>query len=287
MIDQETTGIHISLPAKAENIALIRHALTGVAETLGMDEIGIGDLKTIVTEACTNVVVHAYEDGGPLDVRAFPEEGVLTVVVSDHGRGIQPRADLEHPSLRLGLSLIAALSASFDIKGRNGQGTEVTMRVPIASNSEPPQHLDGVAGADQPEAALLESADRQLMEVALGRMVRSVGARRDLSIDRLSDMAMVTDAIADEARGLSGDSQVRVSITESDDGLQLRLGPLRGGAGDRLHETLRIPGIDGSLESLTDLIKTDETAVGTFISLEFRRDRDNQDVRRDRDNQDA
>ena len=58
------------LPAKAENVAVVRHALAGLAEEIGMDEPGIADLKTVVTEACMNVVVHAYEgEPGPLDGR--------------------------------------------------------------------------------------------------------------------------------------------------------------------------------------------------------------------------
>ena len=48
------------LPARAENVAVVRHALAGLAEEIGMDEAGIADLKTVVTEACMNVVAHAY-----------------------------------------------------------------------------------------------------------------------------------------------------------------------------------------------------------------------------------
>ena len=70
---EAATGLEMSLPARAENVAVVRHALAGLAEEIGMDEAGIADLKTVVTEACMNVVVHAYEgEPGPLEVEAEP-----------------------------------------------------------------------------------------------------------------------------------------------------------------------------------------------------------------------
>ena len=96
----------------------------------------VADLKTVVTEACTNVVVHAYEAGqiGPLLVSAEPEEDAILVTVRDLGQGIRPLADVEQRSLRLGLPLIAALSRGFEIEARTGGGTTVRMRMPISSN---------------------------------------------------------------------------------------------------------------------------------------------------------
>ena len=114
----DSSGLQMSLPAKAENVAVVRHAIAGLAEQIGMDEAAIGDLKTVVTEACMNVAVHAYEgEPGPLSVIAEPDQDGLTVIVRDSGVGIRPRADVEQPSLRLGLSLIAALSSSFSFSG--------------------------------------------------------------------------------------------------------------------------------------------------------------------------
>jgi serine/threonine-protein kinase RsbW len=74
-------------------------------------------------------VVHAYEeDAGVLEVEMLADEAGLTIVVRDHGSGIQPRpARSEPPALGLGLPLIAALSDSFELRGSAGQGTEVRM----------------------------------------------------------------------------------------------------------------------------------------------------------------
>jgi anti-sigma regulatory factor (Ser/Thr protein kinase) len=70
----ESEVLQITLPARTENVAVVRHALAGLAESLGMEDERIGDLKTIVTEACMNVVVHAYRgEPGPLSVEASPD----------------------------------------------------------------------------------------------------------------------------------------------------------------------------------------------------------------------
>src|SRR3954454_17308124 len=128
----------MSLPAKAENVSVVRHALAGLAERLGMDEPSLADLKTVVTEACMNVVVHAYAgmDPGPLEVEAEGDADGLTVVIRDHGSGIRPRPDVERPSLRIGLTLIAALSSSFEISGGIDRGTEIRMHLPLQTRQD-------------------------------------------------------------------------------------------------------------------------------------------------------
>src|SRR4051794_12066095 len=84
---EDRTGLQMTLPARAENVAVVRHALAGLAERIGMDEPGIADLKTVVTEACMNVVVHAYpaDVSGLLEVEAAREQDGLAVVVRDYG----------------------------------------------------------------------------------------------------------------------------------------------------------------------------------------------------------
>lgn len=121
--------IELSLPARAENIAIVRHAFGAFGEAYGVSEQTLSDLRLAVTEACTNVVVHAYPDGreGPLEVRAtIDEDGDhLTIVVQDEGEGIAPRPD--SPGLGLGLPLIASLADTVQL-GRDDAGrTEVRM----------------------------------------------------------------------------------------------------------------------------------------------------------------
>ena len=116
----------LSLPARAENVAVVRHAFGGLAEALDVSDQLLSDIKLAVTEACTNVVIHAYPEGeGPMEVRAVLGDDQLSVVVRDEGRGVVPRAD--SPGLGLGLPLIATLSESLELGTGADDATEVRM----------------------------------------------------------------------------------------------------------------------------------------------------------------
>src|SRR3954453_5628123 len=118
--------LELTLPARPENVAVARHAIGGFADGLEGPGQTLPDGKPAVTEACTNVVVHAYPNGeGPMGLRASVDDGVLRVVVVDEGRGILPRAD--SPGLGLGLPLIATLAESLELGSGLNEETEVRM----------------------------------------------------------------------------------------------------------------------------------------------------------------
>ena len=265
-------GLQMMLPAKAENVAVIRHALAGLAEEIGMDEPGLADLKTVVTEACMNVVVHAYPgEPGPLSVEATPDSEGLTVVVRDKGSGMRPQADVNpnQPSLRLGLSLIAALSSSFAISGGLDQGTEVTMRLPLqgggANGRGDLVSLEPRGG----ETTELVTDQPQLLAPVLTRMVSALAARRDLSIDRVSDAVLVTDAIAAAAPSRFADGRVRLGLDDRQGAIELRLGPMDPGAADDIRKELEVPDVGGSLEALADDLTVDQSDDGEYLVIRF------------------
>ncbi|WP_187369013.1 ATP-binding protein [Baekduia soli] len=126
--DQEllTPDFELTLPARAENVAVVRHAFGGLGDALDVPDHALADVKLAVTEACTNVVVHAYPDGeGSMAVSAGLRDGALTVIVADEGRGILPRPD--SPGLGLGLPLIATLASSLELGTNDREETEVRM----------------------------------------------------------------------------------------------------------------------------------------------------------------
>lgn len=133
----DTPDLELKLPARAENVAVIRHAFGGFAEAISVDEQILADIKLAVTEACTNVVIHAYEDGeeGDLEVDASIDEQRLTVVVRDTGRGIVPRPD--SPGLGLGLPLIATLAESLELGKDRADNTEVRMTFRLDEDRDP------------------------------------------------------------------------------------------------------------------------------------------------------
>ncbi len=122
-----TPDLELKLPARAENVAVVRHAFGGFAEVLSVDEQTLADIKLAVTEACTNVVIHAYErdDLGDLEVDATIDDQLLTVIIRDNGRGIVPRPD--SPGLGLGLPLIATLAETLELGKDGDEHTEVRM----------------------------------------------------------------------------------------------------------------------------------------------------------------
>jgi serine/threonine-protein kinase RsbW len=149
----------LTMPARAEGVGVVRQALAGIADALAFDASVVADMKMAVTEACTNVVVHAYEeDAGHLQVEMLADEDGLTIVVRDRGSGIQPKAARsEPPALGLGLPLIAALSDAFELRGSTGEGTEVRMTFAYVREVDPAQAnpVTGTVGSDgrwDPEA---------------------------------------------------------------------------------------------------------------------------------------
>jgi serine/threonine-protein kinase RsbW len=122
-----TSDIRLNLAARAENVPLVRSMLGGLAQTLDMPAERVEDVKLAVTEACTNVVRHAYsdQDRGRIDVAADPDPEGLVIVVSDTGRGMVPNPTGGGPGL--GLPLIAALTDGLEIEQEPGCGSRLRM----------------------------------------------------------------------------------------------------------------------------------------------------------------
>jgi anti-sigma regulatory factor (Ser/Thr protein kinase) len=119
--------IRLTLPARPENVAVVRHVLGALAEVLRLPQPVIDDMRLAVTEACTNVVRHAYEGSqGTIDVVVRPRGEELEVVVADVGRGIGPSPDTAGPGL--GLPLIASLADDLEIERHRDTGSRLVMR---------------------------------------------------------------------------------------------------------------------------------------------------------------
>jgi serine/threonine-protein kinase RsbW len=145
--------VRLTMPARAEGVAVVRQALAGMADALDFDAAVLADMKMAVSEACTNVVVHAYEDSdGVLEVDMTANHVGLTIRVRDYGSGIQPQVNRsrEVPALGLGLPLIAALSDAYELHGSAGQGTEVRMTFVYAREWDPAAEnpVTGTVGED-------------------------------------------------------------------------------------------------------------------------------------------
>ena len=125
-----STDVRLTLPAHPENVAVIRHVLGAFAEALDLPPDVVEDMRLAVTEACTNVVRHAYkgDEPGPIDVVIRPSGDGLELIVIDHGRGMGPSPDTSGPGL--GLALITALADSVKIESGSPRGSRLAMTFP-------------------------------------------------------------------------------------------------------------------------------------------------------------
>jgi anti-sigma regulatory factor (Ser/Thr protein kinase) len=120
------SDITLTLPARPENISLVRHMIGALGAAIRLPEATVDDMRLAVTEACTNVVRHAYsEDDGRIEVVIRPDGDAINVIVSDHGRGIGASPDVSGPGL--GLSLIAALADRLEIDHAPQKGSRLLM----------------------------------------------------------------------------------------------------------------------------------------------------------------
>jgi serine/threonine-protein kinase RsbW len=259
--------VRLVLPARPENVAVVRQALSGMTDALDVDPALGADMKIAVTEACANAVIHAYDDGdGPLEVDMRADGSLLTVSVRDRGSGFRPLpADDEHGPLGFGLALIASLSDAFAIQG-GAAGTEVLMSFDLGGSANgplrpPPGQLEEDSPEPPADIVLLRITAGPLAAPVLGRVVSLLAARVDFSIDRLSDAQIVSDALAAHSAELALDGHVAVSLSETERMLDLRVGPLYPGGGDDLVQATEVPGLGRLLEQLVDEVAVEPASA--------------------------
>ncbi|MBA3366081.1 MAG: ATP-binding protein [Actinobacteria bacterium] len=127
----DESSVRLTIPAKAEYIALCRLALAGLARMRPVSEETLADLKLALTEACSNSVRHAYKgDGeGTVEIVYRLELDRLVIDVLDDGKGFSledaPGAEEMNES-GLGLAIIRSLTDELEVREReNGRGSMI------------------------------------------------------------------------------------------------------------------------------------------------------------------
>jgi anti-sigma regulatory factor (Ser/Thr protein kinase) len=264
--------VRLLLPALPANVALVRQALAGLTDALGIEPARAADMKIALTEACTNVVVHAYgEQPGPLEVTMAVEHGRLILSVRDRGTGLHPLPGRDEGApLGFGLALIASLSDELGLVGGR-HGTELRMAFALAGGSAPPLTIQPSSDPDPPaDEIVLQLRPPERTSLVLGRVVSLVAARADFSIDRLSDAQIVSDAIAGAATAQLSDEALSVAIDEHDGGFDLVVGPFAAGGAQRLVDETELPGLGSLLERLTDTLVVEQTGTADAERLRVR-----------------
>ena len=123
--------VALTVPARAEFIALGRLALTGLARTRALSGEIVADLKLALTEACSNSVRHAYDEGreGVVEILYELSDDRIAIQVTDDGSGFDPeileRAQEELDEGGLGIAIIRALTDELEIGARPEGGSRL------------------------------------------------------------------------------------------------------------------------------------------------------------------
>jgi serine/threonine-protein kinase RsbW len=256
-------NVRLSLSSKAENVLLVRQALSGLAETIALDPIELNDVSTAVSEACNNVVMHAYDgEAGPLEVDISLVPSGLEIAVRDHGVGIRP-SESDHEQLvgGIGIPVIRALAQEVHFDDLSGTGTEVRMRFDVTSapTLEPADEEDAptpLPNADSPIASAdlltFTVGPPQLARGVVPRVLCALAARAYFSTDRISDTQLLADAIVAQTQGSLTTSSLSVEVELQPRDLKLRIGPLGPGQGEAVLQAATVDGMGPVLERLAD-----------------------------------
>jgi anti-sigma regulatory factor (Ser/Thr protein kinase) len=237
----DPSSVHLELESHAESVALVRAMLAGVAELLEFEGELLDELNTTVSEACNNVVKHAYEDGvGPLIVHLTAGGDGVEVTVRDHGIGLQGTGEAtdagaftsgyEEPG-GVGIPLISALADRAEFLTPPEGGTEVRIAF-SRGRSEPTDEWRGETDADarpllnHPGDVVGTLTPVNLLGGVLGRMARLLAARARFSLERFSDLYLLFDQLAFHAARRARTPAMTFSLSAETRRLELELGPI-------------------------------------------------------------
>ena len=130
--------MRLAFDARPENESFARVAVSAFAVPLGPTMDVLSDIRTAVSEAVTNAIVHAYrEQGGEILLEAaLRDDGVLLLDISDRGCGIPDIARAMQPFYTtqpekersgMGFSVMQSFMDDVQVESEVGKGTTVRM----------------------------------------------------------------------------------------------------------------------------------------------------------------
>ncbi len=128
----------LEFPSKSTNEAFARSAVAAFAAQMDPTLEELGDIRTAVSEAVTNCIVHAYPEGyGLITMRCrILKDGMLDIVIKDKGIGITDLEQAKRPTFTtggcersgMGFTIMESFMTSFQVTSKVGKGTTVHMR---------------------------------------------------------------------------------------------------------------------------------------------------------------
>ena len=128
----------LDFPSKSSNESFARSAVACFAAQMDPTLEELGDIRTAVSEAVTNCIVHAYPNGlGIITLRCrILKDNVLDIVIKDKGVGIGDLEQARKPMFTtggsyrsgMGFTIMESFMTSFSVTSQPGKGTTVHMR---------------------------------------------------------------------------------------------------------------------------------------------------------------
>ena len=128
----------LEFPSRSSNESFARSAVACFAAQLDPTMEELGDIRTAVSEAVTNCIVHAYPDTyGIITLRCrILKDNTLDIVIKDKGVGISNIEQARRPMFTtggaersgMGFTIMESFMTTFEVSSTPGKGTSVHMR---------------------------------------------------------------------------------------------------------------------------------------------------------------
>ena len=142
MKTKASNEVLLEFPSRSSNEGFARSAVACIAAQMDPTRGELEDIKTAISEAVTNAIVHAYPDSiGMVTVKArICPDNVLELTVKDKGRGIADVDKARQPMFStggeersgMGFTIMESFMDKLTVRSVPGRGTSVTMRKKLA-----------------------------------------------------------------------------------------------------------------------------------------------------------
>ena len=261
--DIDAPWVRLELTSRPEAARLVRSMSTAAGEALGFDPELLSDVNTAVTEACNNVILHAYgAAAGPMAVELRANADAVEARVCDQGSGIRGAVP-DHDGMKVGLALMSAVTDRVEFITLPDGGTEVRLSFRAsAGRPENPWPADdrSTEGSSAWQAELhsglngdvvLTVSPVPLLAPLLGRIGRALAPSAGFSLQRCYDVFRLSDALGAHAEQAANSRAISVALGARASRLEFALAPLRMGTSAHLEQRGAPPRAD-VLAALTE-----------------------------------
>ena len=144
MMGMYSNRFYMEMDAVSENEAFARVCIAAICARLDPTLEEINDIKTAVSEAVTNAIIHGYKkQGGTIHMQADIDDNVLSICISDDGCGIEDVNKAMEPLYTtgaleersgMGFTFMEIFMDYLQVESEPGKGTKVIMKKEISKN---------------------------------------------------------------------------------------------------------------------------------------------------------